>query len=198
MPTRLFSVTLLRIMIFAISAITLSLPVDAQFAPKAEFALEYNYVHSNAPPDECGCFSMFGGSASAAIALHRGFAIVAEFSGVHATDIAPTSRDLTLTTYLFGPRYTYHAGRRLTPFGETLVGLSHASGTLAPSNLLSNASSNSFAAAIGGGLNYNIGRAVSIRIVQADYLLTTFANHADNHQNNLRLGAGIVFRFGRD
>jgi opacity protein-like surface antigen len=102
-----------------------------------------------------------------------------------------------LTSYLFGPRYTYRRNARIAPFGEALVGFSHASGALAPSNSLSGASANTFAAAIGGGLDYNVSHAVVLRIVQADYLLTTFDNEADHHQNNLRLGAGIAFRFGR-
>jgi peptidoglycan-associated lipoprotein len=187
----------LRIVTFTVLTIALCLSAAAQFAPRAEIALEYNYVHSNAPPSGCGCFSMMGGSASAAFKLHGGLAAVGEFSAAHAGNIAPAGEDLTLTSYLFGPRYTYRADRSLAPFGEVLVGLSHASGSLAPSNSLSGASSNAFAAAIGGGLDYNAGRVIAIRIVQADYLLTTFANQADHHQNNFRLGAGIAFHFGR-
>jgi peptidoglycan-associated lipoprotein len=197
MPIRSFFAIFLRIVTFAVPAMALCLPAAAQFAPKAEIAVEYNYVHSNAPPGGCGCFSMMGGSASAAFEVHRGLAAVGEFSAAHASNIAPGGEDLTLTSYLFGPRYTYRAERRLAPFGEALLGLSHASGSLAPSNSLSGASSNTFAASIGGGLDYNAGRVIAIRIVQADYLLTTFANQADHHQNNLRLGAGIVFHFGR-
>jgi outer membrane immunogenic protein len=187
----------LRVMTFTVLTMALCLSASAQSAPKAEIAVEYNYVHANAPPSGCGCFSMMGGGASAGFEVHGGLAAVGEFSGTHASNIAPTGKDLTLTSYLFGPRYTYHAGQRLAPFGEVLVGLSHASGELAPTKTLSGASSNVFGAAIGGGLDYNAGRVLAIRIVQADYLLTTFANRADNHQNNLRLGAGIVLRFGR-
>lgn len=52
-----------------------------------------------------------------------GLAAVGEFGGAHAGDIAPGSEDLTLTSYLFGPRYTYRSHLRLAPFGEALVGL---------------------------------------------------------------------------
>jgi hypothetical protein len=34
-----------------------------------------------------------------------------------------------------------------------------------------------------------------MRLVEADYLVTTFDNGANNHQNNLRIGAGLVMRF---
>lgn len=197
MPMRsLFSV-FLRVVTVAVVAIVLCLPAIAQFEPKAEVALEYSYLHSNAPPSGCGCFSMNGGSASAAFRLHEGLTAVGEFSGAHAGDIGTAGEGLTLASYLFGPRYTYRTQRRLAPFAEVLVGLSHASGGLAPSNSLSGASSNAFAAAIGGGLDYNAGRKIAIRIVQAGYVVTTFANGADDHQNNFRAGVGIVFHFGR-
>lgn len=195
MPIRSFFAVLLRTVMFTVAAMTLS--ANAQSVPKAEAAFEYNYVHANAPPNGCGCFSMMGGSASLGLNVRGGVAAIAEFSAGHASNIAPTGEDLMLTSYLFGPRYTYRTRSRVAPFGEVLVGFSHASGALAPSNSLSGANSNTFAAAIGGGLDYNIGHAVVLRIVQADYFLTTFDNEADHHQNNLRLGAGIAFRFGQ-
>jgi hypothetical protein len=53
-----------------------------------------------------------------------------------------------------------------------------------------------FAANIGGGLDLRAGPQFSIRLVAADYLLTTFDKGSNNHQNNIRIGAGIVFRLG--
>jgi hypothetical protein len=32
-------------------------------------------------------------------------------------------------------------------------------------------------------------------LIEADYLLTTFDNGSNNHQNNVRIGAGVVFHF---
>jgi hypothetical protein len=34
-----------------------------------------------------------------------------------------------------------------------------------------------------------------VRLIEADYLVTTFDNGVNNHQNNLRIGAGLVVRF---
>jgi hypothetical protein len=34
-----------------------------------------------------------------------------------------------------------------------------------------------------------------VRLIEADYLLTTFDNGSNNHQNNLRIGAGVVVHF---
>jgi hypothetical protein len=33
-------------------------------------------------------------------------------------------------------------------------------------------------------------------MIEADYLLTTVDNGSNNHQNNLRISAGIVVHFG--
>jgi hypothetical protein len=49
---------------------------------------------------------------------------------------------------------------------------------------------------LGGGLDVNVSRHIAIRAAQADWLYTQFPNGVDNRQNNLRITAGIVFRFG--
>jgi hypothetical protein len=35
-----------------------------------------------------------------------------------------------------------------------------------------------------------------VRLIDADYLLTTFDNGSNNHQNNLRISAGVVVHIG--
>ena len=52
-----------------------------------------------------------------------------------------------------------------------------------------------FAANIGGGLDLKASRRFAIRLIAADYLLTAVDNSSNNHQNNLRISAGIVVRF---
>jgi outer membrane immunogenic protein len=54
---------------------------------------------------------------------------------------------------------------------------------------------NSFAMALGGGLDLNVSRHIAIRAFQADWLYTQSPNGTNNRQNNLRITAGIVFRF---
>jgi opacity protein-like surface antigen len=88
--------------------------------------------------------------------------------------------------YLVGPRLSVPVGK-FTPFAEVLVGVAHihTGGTLpGPSNT-------SFATAVGGGLDYRLFGPVAAR-VEGDYLRTKFFNST---QNNLRLSAGVVFRF---
>jgi len=46
----------------------------------------------------------------------------------------------------------------------------------------------------GGGMNIPVTRHISIRAIEADWLRTELPNNAANVQNNLRLGAGFVYR----
>jgi hypothetical protein len=88
--------------------------------------------------------------------------------------------------YLVGPRLSIPVGK-FTPFAEVMVGAAHihTGGTLpGPSNT-------SFAYALGGGLDYGLFGPVAAR-VEGDYLRTKFFSST---QNNLRLSAGVVFRF---
>jgi opacity protein-like surface antigen len=88
--------------------------------------------------------------------------------------------------YLVGPRLSIPVGK-FTPFGEVMVGAAHihTGGTLpSPSNT-------SFAYAVGGGLDYRVFHPIALR-VEGDYLRTNFFSST---QNNLRLSAGVVFRF---
>ncbi len=76
---------------------------------------------------------------------------------------------------------------------QILLGGAHASGTLAgtPGH-----SSNAFAFRVGGGLDAPLKGALTLRVVQADYLLTLFPNQVNDRQNIVQLSAGLVYRFG--
>lgn len=166
----------------------------AQRAPVVEVGADYNYVRSNAPPDGCGCFSMQGGNAWFAYNFSRGFGVVAEVSSQRASDIRGSDEDLTLTSYLFGPRYSWHKSGHLAPFGQVLLGGAHAGGSFANAGFAGG--SNAFAMIAGGGLDIGITRHIGVRAFEADYYLTHFDNGLNNRQNNLRISAGVIFRFG--
>lgn len=165
----------------------------AQDTPLIEAGASYDYVHSNAPPSGCGCFSLNGGSGWVAYNFNSAFAAVAEISGQHASNVNNTGTDLTLTSYLFGPRFTYRKHPRLAPFAQALFGASHGKGTLAGG---SSDSANAFALEAGGGLDFVLRPRFAVRLIQADYLYTHFDSADSHHQNNLRISAGIVFRWG--
>jgi peptidoglycan-associated lipoprotein len=72
----------------------------------------------------------------------------------------------------------------------------HSSGTLVEGTNPGAANAGAaFAANIGGGLDLKTNRRFAIRLIEANYLLTTVDNSSNNHQNNLRISAGVVMRF---
>ena len=48
----------------------------------------------------------------------------------------------------------------------------------------------------GGGLDISLTRRIALRALEADYYLTRFDNGVNDHQNNLRIAAGVIVRFG--
>jgi outer membrane immunogenic protein len=170
---------------------------SGQIAEKMEVGANYNYVRSNAPPGDCGCFAVNGGSGWFSYNLNHRLALVGEVGSGYASNINSTTSDLTLTSFLAGPRYSWHRRDRVAPFGQVLLGGAHASGALTPGSSGLVASANSFAMTIGGGVDVILTHRLALRAVQADYYLTRFDNGGNNHQNNLRIGTGIVFRIAR-
>jgi peptidoglycan-associated lipoprotein len=165
---------------------------------RAELALNYGYLHSNAPPGGCGCFNLNGGSADFAWAIKPGsWALVGDVVSAHAGNVSAAGYGLTLSAFIAGVRYKPPFGHSsLHPFGQIMVGAAHSSGTLVQGSNAGSANAGAaFAANVGGGLDLNASRRFSIRLVEADYLVTTFDNGVNNHQNNLRLGAGVVVHF---
>jgi outer membrane immunogenic protein len=168
-------------------------------SPRAELALGYSYLYSNAPPGGCGCFSLNGGNATFAWMLKPShFALVGDIAVAHAGNIDTTGEGLTLSTFTVGGRYLPRPHRSaLQPFGQVLVGVAHASESLVQGGSAGPANANAaFAANLGGGIDLRATRHFAIRLVEAEYLVTTFDNGVNDHQNILRINAGIVFRFG--
>ncbi len=179
-----------------------AMPVPAQQAPDAQrhavdLGLSYTYLRSNILPG-CNCVSLQGGSAEAGVAIVPRLQALADLTVVHRSGITPDGYALTQLTYTFGMRvFATPARARVQPFGELLAGGAHVSGTLAPQSTGAGGSNNSFALQAGGGLAYRLGHHVTLRAIEADYLMTTLSNTAGNRQNDLRLSSGINYRFGR-
>src|SRR5579863_6002165 len=120
-------------LIFAVGFGMLLSNASAQTAARMQLGVNYDYVGANAPPGACGCFSLNGGSGWFGYNFDHGLTLVAEVSGSHAANINGSAADLTLTSYLFGPRYSRQFKNRLLPFAQVLLGGAHASGALTPS-----------------------------------------------------------------
>lgn len=179
--------------------VTLSLlfcaSAQAQDGGRVNVGIDYNYVRTNAPPGGCGCIDLQGGDGWLSFNFTRHVAVVGLVSGQRASDIEGSGADLTLTTFVAGPRYSFEVGRRVAPFAQVLVGGAHASGSLAAGNILIDSSSNAFAMLAGGGLDIALNRHFAIRAVEADYFMTRFKNGVNDRQNNIRLSAGVAVRF---
>jgi outer membrane immunogenic protein len=169
----------------------------AQPAPRFEAGVDYSYVRSNTPPGGCACFGLNGGGGSLAYYFNRSLAAVADINSGHSSNIGIGTSDLTLTSYVFGPRYYWHNHSRTTPFVQALLGGAHAnSNSLALRVAGQQTGSNAFASKIGGGVDLPLTQRFWLRPFEANYFLTHFNNGVNDHQNNLQIGAGVVLHFG--
>ena len=183
------------------------------YTPKVELFLGYSYLHS-VPTLETGNRLVWlnGGSASIAYNFNRYLGIVGDFGaytnseirfqGAYESTIDVDNANVGAFSYLFGPRLSYRKYNRITPFAQALFGGAHAnevtlshctfSCTLLPSE-------DTFAMTAGGGLDVRVHRHFALRMIQAEYLMTRFQDYSTGNtatQNDVRLSAGIVYRFG--
>jgi opacity protein-like surface antigen len=154
----------------------------------------YSYVRANPATSGADSFNLNGGSASVAYNVNSWLSGVADFGAYTNSNILNSGVGGTLSTYLFGPRVSYHRYSRVTPFGEVLFGVAHTGADV----LVTPSSQNAFAMTVGGGIDYRLNQHFSIRPAKVDYLLTRFNEFNTTNaqsQNNLRVSTGIVFRF---
>jgi len=120
--------------------------------------------------------------------------IVADFSGHYGSqsftpssgaigDVIPVNVTGHEFEVMFGPRFSVPAGK-FRPFAEFEFGVGHM-------NTNDFGSSNAFAMALGGGVDYRIVRIAAWR-VEGDYVTTRYFGTS---QQNIRLSTGIVVRF---
>ena len=138
-----------------------------------------------------------GGSLEFGVNAFRGFGIAAEIAGVHTSSIGSTGTPLSLVTETFGPRYRWHDGHRLSAYGEGLFGEADAFRGLFPSVFGAQSDANSLAVRVGGGIDLRLGHHLTTRAIDAGWMRTQLPNSGSNTQNNLLLGAGLVFRVGQ-
>jgi hypothetical protein len=94
---------------------------------------------------------------------------------------------------------------KVKPFGEVLFGISGTNGYTNVNKTISAAAGQPlrtldqkpFTLVVGGGVDISISRRLSIRPVEADYVLTLFNNPLTrtNQQNNFRYCGGLVLKF---
>jgi outer membrane immunogenic protein len=160
-------------------------------ASPMELGFDYTYLHANAPPAQCGCFSLNGGGGNLVLNMPRGVSLVADLQATHANTINGTTQNISIFNYLFGPRYSYRSTSRFTPYGQVLAG-----GSEELSNYAFVQNRNAFAISAGGGASRFLTSHLAWSIVEVDYIYSRLPNAVNNHQNDLRVSTGIIFRFG--
>jgi hypothetical protein len=142
-------------------------------------------------------FWLQGGSLDLSAEFYHGLSIVANIAGERASSISGSGVNLTMVTTTFGPRYTWTPKNKLTVFGHGMLGEAFGLDSDFPSRESAETDFNTLALQVGGGVDLRLSRHFGLRAVQADWIRTQFPNSTTNVQNNLRLGAGIVFRLRR-
>jgi hypothetical protein len=141
-------------------------------------------------------FWMQGGSVQVHGRFWHGLGVVADVAGLHRVSANSSSVGLDLITWTFGPRYSWAPARgSCTFFGQGLVGEVNGLNSVFPHASGATATASSLAVNVGGGINLSLNHRLSVRVLEADWLRTQLPNSTTNVQNNLRLGAGLIYRF---
>jgi outer membrane immunogenic protein len=159
--------------------------------PRFEVGANYNYFHANAPPGQCGCFSLNGGSGTLLMNITPVWSAVADIAVAHANNVDNTSQNITIVNYLFGVRYNRRNSSRFVPYGEALFG-----GAKEDVNFQFTINRNSFGLAVGGGASVRLKRRLGLTLAQIDYVYTQIPNAKNDRQNNVRISTGIIYNFG--
>jgi opacity protein-like surface antigen len=169
----------------------------AQEYSKLDLFGGYSYVRANPSGSTVlPSFNMNGGEASLAYNRNSWLSGVADFGGYRTSRLIsgePGDFKGNMWTYLFGPRISYRHLGRTTPFAQTLFGIARAT-----SDTFLVGNQTDFAMTVGGGFDYRLSHCLSVRPIQADYLLTRFKEFEASGrptQNNVRLSTGLVLHF---
>jgi opacity protein-like surface antigen len=210
--------------------------VVAQEVPKAEVYLGYSYTRVN-PVQGVDSINSNGGIGAFQYNINKNLGIVGELGGSTNGNITGFGVDFpgdqTQFSYLFGPRFTVNKPGKFSPFVHFLLGGVHNSrsftvaNSLVPVNLIVpsgvtvelipeqpgftkiRSTQNAFAMALGGGVDFKIGRHLAVRPAQLDWLPTNFSPfnvtvpsgifpnfNTSNWQQNFRYSGGVTFLFG--
>jgi len=140
-------------------------------------------------------FWMQGGSIELGANLWRGWGIAANVTGIHTGSIGSSGLPLSFVTTTFGPRYRWHADRRVSLYGQALIGEANGFRSIFPATTGSQPDANGLAAQVDGGVDYRLSDRFAMRVLDAGWSRTQLPNSTYDVQNTLRLGAGIVLRF---
>jgi len=184
--------------LFVCAMATVSTCLGAQkpsVEPRFEVGLTYSPEHTQLAPGSCNCFWLQGGGAEAALTLWKGFGIAGSVTSERISNYAD-GMNFNRLTYTGGLGYRHNVGGRVQLFGHALGGRAHAFSGAFPSSTGLLTTANSLALQTGGGMDLTLSRSFALRLFEAEYVRTQLPNGYANTQNDLRLSAGLILRFG--
>jgi hypothetical protein len=180
---------------------TATTPLAAQVEPAADshgFHLSAAATYSPARFREINgnSFWVQGGGIQAQARKGDHLGLVADARGFHTSSINSSGVGLDLITATIGPRYTLSfAQHKVSVFGQGLAGSAIAFNGLFPNPPRTETSAYSFAFLAGGGVDMRLSHRIAVRAFEANWMHTQLPNGADDVQNALLLGAGLVYHF---
>lgn len=193
----------------------------AQEFPRAEVAVNYSYQRYAPTVHYAKGHSLNGGGGSIVYNWNEYLGIRADLQGYTSNTTGfniPSNATFpnglqgnvqgNMFTYLFGPQLKVRA-HKVQPFGSLLFGGAHTNlysnvfaklcQPIASGCLVSNApTAEAFALSVGGGIDIPIGKVISFRPGEFNYLMTRFSNPftGTNNQNHFRYSIGVNFSLG--
>ena len=168
---------------------------------ETELSASYADIDSNTAPGDAS-IRLSGARFSASYYMKGWLAAVGDVGFYRQAQVVSNEFNLTVSTYQFGPRIRLRIRSRLTPFGQLLLGVGHAGGTLYTRSLGPGlpplGANNALLYTAGGGADWRLKPRIALRVIQAEYLHSQFLNGSRNRQDNLSISTGVVFTFGDD
>jgi opacity protein-like surface antigen len=187
------------IILGAIATSSLAAFAQEPTTPQIETGFDYTFTRVN-PGGYLTSYNANGGTGFVEYNVNHVLGLVADLGANYIGNVNGVAIDNTTFTYLFGPRINWRTSR-LTLYAQTLVGGARFSNAFDPGSPfpIIGGSENTFAAAIGGGVDYRLTDRLAVKPIQVEYFMTQLPSSFVNVtqvQNNLRYSAGIVFRIG--
>ncbi len=172
-----------KVLVLSLLLLLCSVITFAQDNAKAEVFGGYQWTNIG-PGSGFDRVNFNGWNAALTGYMNKNFGITADFAGAYKSE---SGASVKLHSFMFGPTFRGSMDK-VTPFAHALFGAAHANAGFGGSS----GSDNAFAYAIGGGLDFNTGKNLALRVGQFDYLGTHFGGE---NQSNFRYSAGVVLKF---
>jgi hypothetical protein len=163
--------------------------------PTVELYGGYDYLRFNVNANLSGqppsaTYNGNGGSGQLEYNLNDWFGVLGDVAGYWAARSNNHAVAGAAVPYLFGPRVSLWRSS-VAPFAQVLAG-----GIATSAGIGMIGWQNNFAMSAGGGLDLRLSRHVSVRPVQAAYLMTRLPDGLHNRQNNFQFSTGLSILFG--